>query len=87
MKKLTVTIDEAANALGIGRNSAYAAARTGELPTVRVGKRLLVPIAALETMLSKPKGKDAAIPSSTSSRLAFELSQVAEEPSGSWWPR
>ncbi len=58
MKKLTVTIDEAAVALGIGRNSAYAAARTGEIPTIKVGKRVLVPIGALEKMLNVPERKN-----------------------------
>jgi len=38
----TQTIDEAAKELGIGRNQAYAAAKRGEIPTVRIGKRILV---------------------------------------------
>jgi hypothetical protein len=32
----TQTIDEAAKELGIGRNQAYAAARRGEIPTIRI---------------------------------------------------
>ncbi len=59
MNKLTVTIEETAVALGIGRNSAYAAAHTGEIPAIKVGKRLLVPLAALEKMLSAPDTKAA----------------------------
>ena len=47
----TCTIPEAAKALGIGRNVGYEAARRGEIPTIRIGKRLLVPLAALEKML------------------------------------
>ena len=47
----TLTILEAANALGIGRNAAYEAARRGEIPTIRIGKRLLVPLVALERLL------------------------------------
>ena len=38
----TQTIDEAAHELGIGRNQTYAAARRGEIPTIRIGKRILV---------------------------------------------
>jgi excisionase family DNA binding protein len=38
----TQTIDEAAKVLGIGRNQAYAAAKRGEIPTIRIGKRILV---------------------------------------------
>ena len=48
----TRTIEEAAKALGIGRNQAYEAARKGEIPTVRIGKRILVPVAALERLLA-----------------------------------
>jgi excisionase family DNA binding protein len=35
-------VDEAAKILGIGRNQAYAAARRGEIPIIRIGKRILV---------------------------------------------
>ena len=52
MKRLTYTIEEAARVLGIGRSSAYQAARTGEIPVVRIGRRLLVPVGALESMLA-----------------------------------
>jgi excisionase family DNA binding protein len=48
---LTLTIPEAAKRLGIGRNSAYRAAANGELPTIRLGKRILVPRIALEKKL------------------------------------
>ena len=36
---------------GLSRNAAYAAARRGEIPTVRLGHLLRVPIIALEQML------------------------------------
>jgi excisionase family DNA binding protein len=42
-QRLTLTIEEAARLLGIGRGTAYAAARAGELPTIRLGRRVLVP--------------------------------------------
>jgi excisionase family DNA binding protein len=54
-EKLTITVPEAGRALGIGRNTAYAAARTGELPTLKIGKRLLVPVVALKRLLTEPK--------------------------------
>ncbi|MEE9201814.1 MAG: helix-turn-helix domain-containing protein [Dehalococcoidia bacterium] len=50
-EKLTLTVPQAAQALGICRGTAYEAARRGELPTVRIGRRLLVPRAALERLL------------------------------------
>lgn len=48
----TFTLSEAAKQLGIGRNQAYEAAHRGEIPTIRIGKRLLVPRAAFEKLLS-----------------------------------
>jgi excisionase family DNA binding protein len=38
----TKSIDEAARELGVGRNQAYAAARRGEIPTIKIGNRILV---------------------------------------------
>ena len=52
-ERLTVTVEEAGRMLGIGRGLAYEAANRGEIPTVRVGKRLLVPRAALERLLKE----------------------------------
>ena len=41
-KKLTGTVDEAAEVLNISRNSAYEAVREGEIPSMRAGKRIIV---------------------------------------------
>lgn len=51
--KSTVTIEEAAPILGVSRGSAYGAARTGEIPTLRIGRRLVVPVAALRRLLGE----------------------------------
>ena len=52
-KKQTLTVMEAAEVLGIGRQSAYELARRGELPGVRrLGGRFIVSKAELETYLS-----------------------------------
>jgi excisionase family DNA binding protein len=45
--KATITIEQTAQVLGLGRTAAYDAARRGELPTRRLGRRLLVPVPAL----------------------------------------
>ncbi|MDO8636752.1 MAG: helix-turn-helix domain-containing protein [Dehalococcoidia bacterium] len=50
-ERRTFTVQEAAHVLGIGRTSAYEAVRRGDIPVIRVGKRLLVPRAALEKLL------------------------------------
>ena len=50
---LVYTVEAAGKALGIGRNSAYDAVRTGEIPSFRVGRRILIPRAALEKKLAE----------------------------------
>jgi excisionase family DNA binding protein len=47
-----MTLTEAAALLRISRGSAYEAARRKEIPTIRIGRRLLVPSDALERLLS-----------------------------------
>ena len=53
--RLTLTVEEAAHLLGISRGLAYELARSGRLPVVRLGRRLLVPKVALERMLAQTK--------------------------------
>lgn len=52
---LTITVEEAAKALKIGRGLAYQMAREGKLPTLKFGRRLLVSKKALEHLLEKPE--------------------------------
>ena len=52
MEKFTLTVDEAGKLLGIGRNAAYEAVRTGAIPSIRIGKRLLVPRMAIDNMMA-----------------------------------
>lgn len=47
----TISVQEAAKRLGVGKNQAYAAAHRGEIPTIKIGGRLLVPTAILSRML------------------------------------
>jgi excisionase family DNA binding protein len=49
---LTLDVQTAARRLGISRNGAYEAIRRGEIPTIRIGRRLLIPRLALEKMLA-----------------------------------
>jgi len=46
------TLNEVASLLRISRGSAYEAAKRKEIPTIRIGRRLLVPSDALERLLS-----------------------------------
>jgi excisionase family DNA binding protein len=49
--RATLTVEEAASLLGISRNSAYRAVRDGDLPAVRIRRRLLIPVAHLHALL------------------------------------
>ena len=51
--RLTLTIPECAEALGKGRNTAYELVAQGKLPVLRLGRRLVVPKAALEKLLAE----------------------------------
>jgi excisionase family DNA binding protein len=51
-ERRVVTVNEAAVMLRISRGAAYEAARRKQIPTIRIGRRLLVPLAALERMLA-----------------------------------
>ena len=51
VEKLTVSAREAAIMLGISRAAVYAAIHQKRIPTIRLGRRLLIPRAALDRLL------------------------------------
>jgi excisionase family DNA binding protein len=50
-ERLAVAVEEAAHLLGISRSLAYELCARGELPTIRLGRRLVVPKRALFEMI------------------------------------
>jgi excisionase family DNA binding protein len=50
--KPTLSVDEAAEILGICRTSAYAAIARGEIPSIRINRRIVIPTAAFRKLLS-----------------------------------
>ncbi len=50
-ERLTLTVEEAATLLGISRAFAYEAVGRGEVPSIRIGRRILVPKAALQRLV------------------------------------
>lgn len=51
----TLTVPQAGQVLGLGRSSAYEAARLGTIPTIRLSERhVVVPTAALRALLGLP---------------------------------
>ncbi len=49
----TITVEEAGRRLGVSRNTAYEAARDGTIPTIKLGRRLVVPVIAFEKLLDR----------------------------------
>ena len=52
-ERKTLTVEEAARYLGIGRSAAYDAINRGDIPVLKIGRRFLVPAVALEKMLAE----------------------------------
>lgn len=51
----TISVEDAGKVLGLSKDSAYKAANAGQIPTLRFGRRILVPTAALLEMLGFQK--------------------------------
>lgn len=51
--RAALTVPEAAALLGVGTRQCYEAARRGEIPAIRVGRRWIVPTAALLRLLGE----------------------------------
>lgn len=51
--RITYSVDEVAQMLGISRGLAYEMVARGELPSVRLGRRLLIPCRAFERWLDE----------------------------------
>lgn len=52
----TLTVKEAAAVLGIGRNTAYEAVKRGDIPSLSIGGRILIPTARLFALLGEDAG-------------------------------
>jgi excisionase family DNA binding protein len=50
----TISVARAAKLLGVSRSAAYRAAASGQLPTITLGRRVLVPTSRLLEMLGLP---------------------------------
>jgi excisionase family DNA binding protein len=53
-ERLTLTVEAAAALLGISRAFAYEAVRRGEIPSIRLGRPVLVPWIALDRLVAGP---------------------------------
>lgn len=53
VERRTVSVTEAAQILGISRAHAYDCVRSGELPSITFGRRIVIPCAAVERLLGE----------------------------------
>lgn len=51
--RATITVPEAGELLSLSRDSAYRAAAAGQIPTLRLGRRIVVPVARLLALLGQ----------------------------------
>lgn len=56
----TMNVEQVAKAFHISRAKAYEAVRLGDIPSIKLGRRLVVPTAAVRRMLQLDSGPDAA---------------------------
>ena len=49
----TMSVTQAAEVLGISRTTAYECVRTGDLPALRLGGRIVVPTQAIDDLLER----------------------------------
>lgn len=47
----TIPVEHAGRVLGMGRTASYEAVRRGDIPSIRIGSRVVVPVPALMAML------------------------------------
>lgn len=57
-ERKTLTVDEAARLIGWSRVKAYAAIKAGVLPAIRFGRRIIIPVAALDNWLATAGAAD-----------------------------
>lgn len=55
-ERLTVSVEEAAEMLGVSRGSAYNLVRVGDIPSVRLGRRIVVPVRRLRALIDGDAG-------------------------------
>lgn len=62
MEQALLRVEEAARFLSLGRSKTYALLATGELPVVRIGRSVRVPVAALRRWIEEQAEQSAPVP-------------------------
>jgi excisionase family DNA binding protein len=56
VERLALSVSEAAAALGVSKDAIYDAVRCHELPAIRIRRRILIPLSALQQLLAEKAG-------------------------------
>ena len=72
-----LTVEEAGRWLGIGRSAAYDAIQRNELPHIRIGRRIVVPIKALERLLDRDCRPASAEPTTSAEETGSESQRIS----------
>jgi excisionase family DNA binding protein len=67
-ERLAIAVEDAAHLLGISRSLAYELCARGELPTIRLGRRLVIPKRALFEMIENVEANWSTPPDPRSTR-------------------
>lgn len=52
MEPLVLTVEQARKLLGLSRSLIYQAINSGQIPSIRIGRRILIPTAQLERLIN-----------------------------------
>jgi len=55
----TFTVKELSEILGVSLSKAYEAVHSGSVPSIKIGKRIVIPVPALNTLLSEGRKGEA----------------------------
>lgn len=61
MEKVTMTVQEMAECLGIGRNMAYELVKNGKVPFLKIGRQIRIPKRAFDAWLANEASADKAV--------------------------
>jgi excisionase family DNA binding protein len=50
-ERRTYSVDEAARVLGISRSLAYECVKTGQIPSIRFGTRIVIPVRVVDDLV------------------------------------
>jgi excisionase family DNA binding protein len=81
----TITVDRAAAILSLGRRTAYAAVERGEIPSIRIGRRIVVPSArflATFGLETTPRNSEAGPATGPAAASIQKDATTDEKPSG-----